>query len=110
MTLKGPAKSNDIAPIDFVNKVSENFKDLSNLLEIINTDFSATAQKDNIFQTRVACETLATTNLVVLAGEVRISDSSSKIDKNILEKVLYIHDIQPNKLLLLHPYLQSSQQ
>ena len=61
------------------DKVCDRISDM-----VLDTYLSNSA-KDNIFQTRVACETLATTNLVVLAGEVRISDSSSKIDKDIIE-------------------------
>ena len=36
----------------------------------------------NAWDVRVACETLATTNRVVIAGEVRVPDSLLKKDKD----------------------------
>ena len=73
---------------------------------IVDLVYSEAAKKNgdgkaqmDAWDVRVACETLATTNRVVIAGEVRVPKSLLKQDKdgNILEDAKEFPIINPSK-------------
>ncbi len=83
------AKSKNISPIDFVNKVSGNFKDLSNLLEIINTDFIRTTEDRHKIAAQAFWNKLVENDQIYLSkyeGWYSIKDETFYQEKELTKK------------------------
>ena len=89
MKVEKAAKNRGLPPLDFVDSVSKNFKDLSSKLEITNTDFIRTTEKRHQLAAIHFWETLSENNQIYKGnykGWYSVKDESFYQEKELIRE------------------------